>query len=162
MNVQTGRIRTSRFLKFIFINELINVLLIIWLTEESTDYICALLFRLYVVDMLYVSVTCQRRVHMLLSPSGLTMMSPCVSLQEAGSQRLKTDVDLGCNFFVQAEVWAPHQSLWSTADWSQTTEPITVILTKTTQGSIPVSQFRGRDLQKMETGKMSGLQTTSW
>uniref|UniRef100_A0A8D3AU43 Protein UXT n=1 Tax=Scophthalmus maximus TaxID=52904 RepID=A0A8D3AU43_SCOMX len=26
------------------------------------------------------------------------------SLQEAGSQRLKTDVDLGCNFFVQAEV----------------------------------------------------------
>ncbi|XP_034445862.1 protein UXT [Hippoglossus hippoglossus] len=26
------------------------------------------------------------------------------TLQEVGSQRLKTDVDLGCNFFVQAEV----------------------------------------------------------
>ncbi|CAB1427538.1 unnamed protein product [Pleuronectes platessa] len=26
------------------------------------------------------------------------------TLQEAGSQRLKTDVDLGCNFYVQAEV----------------------------------------------------------
>lgn len=27
-----------------------------------------------------------------------------VSKQEAGPQRLQTDVDLGCNFFVQAEV----------------------------------------------------------
>lgn len=27
-----------------------------------------------------------------------------VCLQESGSRQLKTDVDLGCNFYVQAEV----------------------------------------------------------
>lgn len=34
----------------------------------------------------------------------LQLKNTIQSLQEAGSQQLKTDVDLGCNFFVQAEV----------------------------------------------------------
>ncbi|XP_029283595.1 LOW QUALITY PROTEIN: protein UXT [Cottoperca gobio] len=34
----------------------------------------------------------------------LQLKNTIQSLQESGSQQLKTDVDLGCNFFVQAEV----------------------------------------------------------
>ncbi|XP_072222942.1 protein UXT [Leuresthes tenuis] len=34
----------------------------------------------------------------------LQLKNTIQSLQEAGSQRLKADVDLGCNFYVQAEV----------------------------------------------------------
>lgn len=34
----------------------------------------------------------------------LQLKNTIQSLQEAGSQQLKTDVDLGCNFYVQAEV----------------------------------------------------------
>ncbi|CAK6980448.1 protein UXT [Scomber scombrus] len=34
----------------------------------------------------------------------LQLKNTIQSLQEAGSKQLKTDVDLGCNFFVQAEV----------------------------------------------------------
>lgn len=34
----------------------------------------------------------------------LQLKNTIQSLQESGSQRLKTDVDLGCNFYVQAEV----------------------------------------------------------
>ncbi|XP_028265495.1 protein UXT [Parambassis ranga] len=34
----------------------------------------------------------------------LQLKNTIQSLQEAGSQQLKADVDLGCNFFVQAEV----------------------------------------------------------
>ncbi|XP_070825036.1 protein UXT [Chaetodon trifascialis] len=34
----------------------------------------------------------------------LQLKNTIQSLQELGSQRLKTEVDLGCNFFVQAEV----------------------------------------------------------
>ncbi|XP_061920056.1 protein UXT-like [Entelurus aequoreus] len=34
----------------------------------------------------------------------LQLKNTIQSLQETGSQRLKTDVDLGCNFYVQAEV----------------------------------------------------------
>lgn len=34
----------------------------------------------------------------------LQLKNTVQSLQESGSQQLKTDVDLGCNFFVQAEV----------------------------------------------------------
>nr|XP_046251647.1 protein UXT [Scatophagus argus] len=34
----------------------------------------------------------------------LQLKSTIQSLQESGSQQLKTDVDLGCNFYVQAEV----------------------------------------------------------
>uniref|UniRef100_A0A3B3BYJ7 Protein UXT n=2 Tax=Oryzias melastigma TaxID=30732 RepID=A0A3B3BYJ7_ORYME len=37
----------------------------------------------------------------------LLLKNTIQSLQEAGSQRLQTDVDLGCNFFVQAEVEDP-------------------------------------------------------
>lgn len=36
-----------------------------------------------------------------------------VPSQESGSQQLKTEVDLGCNFYVQAEVWvASEQGYW--------------------------------------------------
>lgn len=34
----------------------------------------------------------------------LLLKNTIQSLQESGSQRLKTDVDLGCNFYVQADV----------------------------------------------------------
>ncbi|XP_023281769.1 protein UXT [Seriola lalandi dorsalis] len=34
----------------------------------------------------------------------LQLKNTIQSLQESGSQQLKTDVDLGCNFYVQAEV----------------------------------------------------------
>lgn len=34
----------------------------------------------------------------------LQLKNTIQSLQESGSRKLKTDVDLGCNFFVQAEV----------------------------------------------------------
>ncbi|TDG95828.1 hypothetical protein EPR50_G00244860 [Perca flavescens] len=34
----------------------------------------------------------------------LQLKNTIQSLQESGLQQLKTDVDLGCNFFVQAEV----------------------------------------------------------
>ncbi|XP_068194551.1 protein UXT [Antennarius striatus] len=34
----------------------------------------------------------------------LQLKNTIKSLQESGSQRLKTEVDLGCNFYVQAEV----------------------------------------------------------
>lgn len=34
----------------------------------------------------------------------LQLKNTLQSLQEGGSERLKTDVDLGCNFYVQAEV----------------------------------------------------------
>ncbi|KAM9351111.1 protein UXT [Symphorus nematophorus] len=34
----------------------------------------------------------------------LQLKNTIQSLQEAGSQQLKTDVDLGCNFYVQAEI----------------------------------------------------------
>uniref|UniRef100_A0A3Q3WUZ8 Protein UXT n=1 Tax=Mola mola TaxID=94237 RepID=A0A3Q3WUZ8_MOLML len=34
----------------------------------------------------------------------LQLKNTILSLQESGSRQLKTDVDLGCNFFVQAEV----------------------------------------------------------
>uniref|UniRef100_A0A3P9JDD7 Protein UXT n=1 Tax=Oryzias latipes TaxID=8090 RepID=A0A3P9JDD7_ORYLA len=37
----------------------------------------------------------------------LLLKNTIQSLQEAGPQRLQTDVDLGCNFFVQAEVEDP-------------------------------------------------------
>ncbi|XP_061591682.1 protein UXT [Cololabis saira] len=37
----------------------------------------------------------------------LQLKNTIQSLQEAGSQKLKTDVDLGCNFYVQAEVEDP-------------------------------------------------------
>uniref|UniRef100_A0A8C7WVP5 Ubiquitously-expressed, prefoldin-like chaperone n=1 Tax=Oryzias sinensis TaxID=183150 RepID=A0A8C7WVP5_9TELE len=37
----------------------------------------------------------------------LLLKNTIQSLQEAGPRRLQTDVDLGCNFFVQAEVEDP-------------------------------------------------------
>ncbi|XP_054878171.1 protein UXT-like isoform X2 [Poeciliopsis prolifica] len=42
--------------------------------------------------------------------SDITVTSRCV-LQEAGPQRLKADVDLGCSFFVQARVDNPSRIL---------------------------------------------------
>ncbi|KAM6925134.1 protein UXT [Xenentodon cancila] len=37
----------------------------------------------------------------------LQLKNTLQNLQEAGSQKMKTDVDLGCNFYVQAEVEDP-------------------------------------------------------